>query len=181
MENEQTVNEVNGEINNDDIVDDNNNNDNIVLQQETENELKEAFDMFDRDNDGLIDKNDLANILKCFNIDLPETQIIQLIKEHQSQTSNASTKHINYDSFKAIIDSSLNISLAEEELIQAFSSFNSNEDGIIPLSQFKLIITQCLPSLSENDLNDIIKEATECSNDGFINYIEFSKKIINYK
>ena len=105
MENEQTVNEVNEERNNDDIVDDNNNNnnDNIVLQQETENELKEAFDMFDRDNDGLIDKNDLANILKCFNIDLPETQIIQLINEHQSQTSNASTKQITTCTIKIAI------------------------------------------------------------------------------
>ena len=47
-------------------------------------EYWEAFELFDKDGDGTISTGELKNLLRCFDVDLPDDKVQQLIEKHDS-------------------------------------------------------------------------------------------------
>ena len=48
-------------------------------------EYWEAFELFDKDGDGTISTGELKNLLRCFDVDLPDEKVQQLIDSYDSQ------------------------------------------------------------------------------------------------
>ena len=42
-------------------------------------EYFEAFELFDKDGDGTISTGELKNLLRCFDVDLPDDEVIKII------------------------------------------------------------------------------------------------------
>ena len=42
-------------------------------------EYFEAFELFDKDGDGTISTGELKNLLRCFDVDLPDEEVIKII------------------------------------------------------------------------------------------------------
>ena len=47
-------------------------------------EYWEAFELFDKDGDGTISTGELKNLLRCFDIDLPDDQVQELIANYDN-------------------------------------------------------------------------------------------------
>lgn len=45
-------------------------------------EYWEAFELFDKDGDGTISTGELKNLLRCFDVDLPDEKVQQLIDKY---------------------------------------------------------------------------------------------------
>jgi len=57
------------------------------LTEEQRQEIKEAFDLFDTDKTGTIDYHELKVAIRALGFDIKKMEVIQLIKEYDTQGS----------------------------------------------------------------------------------------------
>ena len=99
-------------------------------------EYREAFNIFDRDGDGHIDKKELATVLRSFGHNLSSAEIDAIMKE--VDTSNNGT--IEFEEFIDIIDKQVHQGDVEDEILDAFRAFDKDQDGKIAGSELAHIL-----------------------------------------
>jgi calmodulin len=144
------------------------------LNDEKLKEYKEAFEMFDRDKNGLINSKELGNILRSLGHEPIEGDLNGLIEEHDSDKDDK----IEFNEFLQIILKYTKDTDIEDELIEAFKVFDKEGNGLIPSSEFKHIMLTLGERLSDDEVEEMIKEA-DYRGEGFINYKEFVKILLS--
>jgi calmodulin len=137
-------------------------------------ELKEAFEMFDRDKDGLINSKELGNILRSLGHDPSEQELTDMIMDVDSNEDG----RIDFNEFMMIMHKRAKESDIEEELIEAFRIFDKEGEGRISCSEFRHIMLTLGERLSEDEVDEMIKEA-DMKGEGIINYKEFAKIMLS--
>jgi calmodulin len=143
-------------------------------QSSHEKELKEYFDMFDRDKDNLINEKELGNILRCLGHDPTEQDLTEMIKE----VDNDSDSKIEFEEFLKIMNNKLKQTETEQELIEAFKIFDKEGKGLISENEFKHIMLSLGEKISEEELEEMMKKA-DPKNQGYVNYKEFAKILLS--
>ena len=141
---------------------------------EREKELKEYFDMFDRDKDGSINEKELGNILRSLGHDPTDQDLTEMLNE----VDNNSDKKIEFDEFCKIMNNKLKQNDAEQELIEAFKIFDREGKGLISENEFKHIMLSLGEKISEEELEEMMKKA-DPDKKGFVNYKQFAKVILS--
>ena len=139
-----------------------------------ENEYKELFAMFDRDEDGLINQNELGKVLRALGQDPSDQDLIDMITDVDKNED----KLIDYEEFLQLVDIKDKDNEAEKELIEAFVIFDREGKGLISNNEFKHIMLSLGEKLSEEEIEEMIKVG-DPNQEGFINYKQFAEKIIN--
>jgi Ca2+-binding EF-hand superfamily protein len=139
------------------------------FNDEKKREYKEAFDMFDRDKNGLVNIKELSNILRSLGHELTDQDMIDL---------NDRDKKYEYEDFLNIMGRINKESDIEDELIEAFKIFDKEGNGHIPSSEFKHIMLTLGERLSEDEIDEMIKEA-DYKDDGYIDYRQFVKILLS--
>ena len=143
-------------------------------QSSHEKELKEYFDMFDRDKDNLINEKELGNILRSLGHDPTEQDLTEMIKE----VDNDSDSKIEFEEFLKIMNNKLKQTETEQELIEAFKIFDKEGKGLISENEFKHIMLSLGEKISEEELEEMMKKAHP-QNQGYVNYKEFAKILLS--
>jgi Ca2+-binding EF-hand superfamily protein len=143
-------------------------------------EFREAFELFDKDQDGCITIDDLAALMKALNFP-PTDQEIQNMKSEVDVDQNGNVDYKEYISLIARRTRDVDM---EEEMVEAFKIFDTNNDGHISKEELKVvmqIIGERLVGepISDEDLNTMWDEA-DTDQDGYIDYDEFCKVINNH-
>ena len=150
------------------------------LNDERKKEYKESFEIFDIKKDGTIPLRDYENVLKLLKINTNEFK--NIINEYNLK----GVETIKLEDFITDINSMENekkliieakVKEDEDQLINAFRSFESNKQGKISINDFKEIL-----KLNENGI--IPKEEEEFlisqfEKDGYIDYLEFINALLN--
>ena len=150
------------------------------LSNERKKEYKESFEIFDIKKDGTIPLRDYENVLKLLKINTNEFK--NIINEYNLK----GIETIKFEDFITDINSMENEKKLiieekekedEDQLINAFRSFESNKQGKISINDFKEIL-----KLNENGM--IPKEEEEFlisqfEKDGYIDYLEFINALLN--
>ena len=150
------------------------------LNDERKKEYKESFEIFDIKKDGTIPLRDYENVLKLLKINTNEFK--NIINEYNLK----GVETIKLEDFITDINSMENEKKLiieakakedEDQLINAFRSFESNKQGKISINDFKEIL-----KLNENGM--IPKEEEEFlisqfEKDGYIDYLEFINALLN--
>ena len=150
------------------------------LNDERKKEYKESFEIFDLKKDGTIPLRDYENVLKLLKINTNEFK--NIINEYNLK----GVETIKLEDFITDINSMENEKKLiieekekedEDQLINAFRSFESNKQGKISINDFKEIL-----KLNENGI--IPKEEEEFlisqfEKDGYIDYLEFINALLN--
>ena len=150
------------------------------LNDERKKEYKESFEIFDIKKDGTIPLRDYENVLKLLKINTNEFK--NIINEYNLK----GVETIKLEDFITDINSMENEKKLiieekekedEDQLINAFRSFESNKQGKISINDFKEIL-----KLNENGI--IPKEEEEFlisqfEKDGYIDYLEFINALLN--
>ncbi len=136
-------------------------------------ELKEAFDMFDRDKDGLINYNELGNVLKSQGFNPTNQELIEMIGDVDENEDDK----INFEEFLILMHSRLKKADIENELNEAFSVFDKNGSGIITVKEFKRIMSSLGDKICEEEVDEIIQKV-DPKNRGYINYKDLTKIIV---
>ena len=137
-------------------------------------ELKEAFTMFDRDKDGLINYNELGNVLKSQGFTPTNQELLEMIADVDENEDDK----INFEEFLILMHSRLKKADIENELNEAISVYDKNGSGLISVREFKRIMSALGEKIYEEEIDEIIQKV-DPKNRGYINYRDLTKIIVD--
>ncbi|CAI8507972.1 unnamed protein product [Hanseniaspora opuntiae] len=117
------------------------------LTEEQIQEFKEAFTLFDKDNNGTISKQELSTVMRSLGIEFSE--------------------------FLTLMSRQLKQNDSEMELLEAFKVFDKNGDGYISSAELKHVLTSIGEKLSDAEVDEILKEVAD--GQGQINIEQFAE------
>jgi calcium-binding protein CML len=153
--------------------------------------LDEVFQIFDRDSDGVINRQDLMDSFNNFGLGLSASDIQKIMKLIDSNRDGA----IEMNEFRRVFERELEIKDQTKgfklnwkdelfnkinnavktyglDLSEAFASFDKNHDGRISKSEFIDVFREMGVSLTK-DQTDELWNSMNSDRDGFISYVEF--------
>ncbi|KAF7282625.1 ecdysone-induced protein 63F 1 [Rhynchophorus ferrugineus] len=150
-----------------------------IKKEFSEKELKElrtAFDLLDRNQDGKVTTREFKIMLNNLGIDVKEKVVEELIKN----ASHAGKELIDENDFlkfvKQIQDLCPIKNNSEDEelnLLAAFKVFDLDNDGYITKDELRIAMEMIDEDITEEQLSHIM-EIADTDKDGKINYKEFS-------
>ncbi|KAG5683701.1 hypothetical protein PVAND_012967 [Polypedilum vanderplanki] len=138
------------------------------LTEEQVAEFKEVFMLFDKDEDGSITMAELAVVMRSMGQRPTETELRNMVND-VDQNDNGM---IEFNEFLQMMSKKMREGDSEDELKEAFKCFDKNNDGLISSSELRRVMTNLGEKLSEEEVDDMIKEA-DMDGDGQVNYNEF--------
>ena len=130
-------------------------------------ELREAFNIFDKDSDGAIALDKLILLLKS----LKQNPTQNEIKELAETFGNLK---INFNQFLIIMAKRIQKKNIDEDKYfrSLFDVMDRNKNGKISLEEIKYLISHSNVDISDEDIKFLTKEA-DSDGDGLISYDEF--------
>ena len=144
------------------------------LTEEQIAEFKEAFQIFDKDGDGLITTKELGTVMRSLGQNLSEDELKAMIEEVDTDKSGT----IDFQEFLGLMAWKMKESGIEEELIEAFKVFDRDGNGLISAHELRFVMSTSGEELSEEDIEEMIREADE-NGDGYIDYEEFVRMMMS--
>ena len=136
-------------------------------------ELNEAFKMFDRDKDGLINYIELGYVLKSQGFNPTNQELIEMISDVDENEDD----QISFEEFLILMHSRLKKSDIENELNEAFNAYDKSGKGVISVKEFKKIINILGDKVCDEEVDEIIQKV-DPRNKGYIDYKELTKMIV---
>ncbi|VVT46158.1 uncharacterized protein SAPINGB_P001075 [Magnusiomyces paraingens] len=128
--------------------------------------IKEAFSLFDKDNDGYITTKELGTVMRSLGQNPSQSELQDMISEANSNGL------IDFPEFLTLMARMLKESDSEEEIREAFRVFDRDGNGFISTAELRHVMTSIGEKLTEDEVNEMIKEA-DADGDGQIDYNEF--------
>lgn len=138
------------------------------------NELREAFEIFDRDQDGYLTIKELAEIMRNLGNAPSEGEIQDMIAEVDIDGNGS----INFQEFISLMARRMRDGDLEDEMKQVFKLFDRDGNGLIGHSELKSLMIGIGEKITDDEVKDMILEADK-DGDGFISYQEFKSIIEN--
>lgn len=140
-----------------------------------EKELKEAFDEFDYDKSGTIDKEEFANFMQKLGYKPTLVEIQEMIDEVDKDKNGC----ISFDEFKYLMTKTIKDDFTVNSSIEAFSVFDTNKTGKITRNELINILGMKGESiLTTTEILELMKNITFGENDE-INYADFVKTTLD--
>ena len=136
-------------------------------------ELNEAFRMFDRDKDGLINYIELGYVLQSQGFNLSNQELIDMISDVDENEDDK----ITFEEFLILMHSRLKKADIENELNEAFNAYDKSGKGVISVKEFKKIINILGDKVCDEEVDEIIQKV-DPRNKGYIDYKELTKIIV---
>ena len=146
---------------------------NTVLSEEQISSIKEAFSLFDKDGDGIIDINLLGVLVRSLNQYPTEAEIDDMKREVDPE----STSKIDFPEFLSLMARKIKDIDPEEELLEAFKILDKNNNGYINAQELAYNLTNSGERFTQEEANEMIKEGVDLSGSDKIDYEEFIKVI----
>ena len=163
----------------------------ITLNPEQEDELREAFDLFDRDGDQSIAAAELHVVMQAIgrNMDLAEVEAnIKRIKKERMTESEAGSDEsdeedceLNLDEFISFISKEMLDNEVKEELVEAYRKFSGSDnltDGFTREQLRDTMKSYGVRHLSTEEFNLLFDE-TDADGDGLINFDDFVRMMMS--
>ncbi|KAL4821478.1 hypothetical protein BDW67DRAFT_150843 [Aspergillus spinulosporus] len=127
-------------------------------------EIREAFQVLDRDNDGFVDKDDVADVLS--NVGLDTSSLSQFFPPGGAST-------INFPTFLNTLSQLLSQLSSRQELLNALAAFDEDDSGQIDVEELRDALLHTAPEDGERPLTE--REVNEALN-GFTSRRAFGGK-----
>lgn len=122
---------------------------------------REAFQIFDADNDGFISTAELKKTMKTVGAELTDEEVVDVLKE-----SGADHGRISFNDFCRLmnIGQKMRAKMAEtdeeDDMRHAFELFDRDRDGRISAMEMKTALASFGVTLSDQNVAELIAEAT---------------------
>eukprot|EP00300_Choanocystis_sp_HF-7_P039787 c6105_g1_i1.p1 GENE.c6105_g1_i1~~c6105_g1_i1.p1 ORF type:complete len:165 (-),score=41.42 c6105_g1_i1:598-1056(-) len=141
----------------------------ISLSDERRNEFREAFDLFDRNRDGLITADELADALQSLGCPSSEQEIQDMIHEVDTKGRGA----IGFNEFLAVMAQRTPKKGIEEEIRDTFKVFDPKGKGYLePAELIRVMASLGEPLKDLEEAEDLIM-ANDFDGDGKLSYNDF--------
>ena len=120
-------------------------------------EIKEIFDLFDKNATGRVNTTELGTIVRALNLNPTESEIIDMIKRlDPSQTGTFTLKQLQdliRDKEREKEADSL------KDLVEALNVFDSDHDGLLTADEFKVAMMTMGEKMQEHEIDEIINDS----------------------
>merc|ERR1711993_191823 len=131
-------------------------------------EFKEAFSLFDKDNNGIITIEELEVTMKSLGQNPTETELRDMINEVDADDNGT----IDFPEFLTMMARKMKDTDSEEEIREAFRVFDKDGNGFISAAELRHVMTNLGEKLTDEEVDEMIREA-DIDGDGQVNYEEF--------
>ena len=140
------------------------------LNEEDICELKEAFNIFDVNSDGTIDKEKLFLLLFSLKQYMSKEELEEILKSQEL----GNFEQINFDQFLKIMGKRINVKKTDEDTYfrNLFDIMDRNKNGMISIHEIRYIILHSNENISEKDL-ELLMNSVDSDGDGLISFEEF--------
>ncbi|KAK2588646.1 hypothetical protein KPH14_006412 [Odynerus spinipes] len=139
-------------------------------------ELREAFQLFDFNRDGIIDLEDLKfTFVTMGRPDVSEEHLKQMLSEMPSP--------VNFDSFVSVFGRKVTEMDPEEVFTAALSTWDMRDTGMIPEEKIRDDLQKFGDKFTLKDVDSALEEAPVYLQDGnaMIDYVKFSNNICGFR
>jgi calmodulin len=133
-------------------------------------EIKEAFNVFDKDNDGFITIKELATVMRSLGHNPSQDELNELINVYDKDHSGT----IDFAEFSELMENKMRETALAEEFMETFKVFDRDGNGLLSGQELKYVMAIVGESLSDQEIDEFIAQA-DLDGDGLISYEEFVK------
>ncbi|CAH8630803.1 unnamed protein product [Dicrocoelium dendriticum] len=145
------------------------------LTEETLVEYRQAFDALDMNNTGKISTLDVAMLMRKLGLMPSNLEVEELIVEVDKE-KNSALEGISFEQFCTMAAWKYNETYTETEIIDAFRTFDLENNGFIPASDLRHALCQMGERLNDDEVDAMIEMAQD--EEGNIYYEDFVRKIM---
>ncbi|XP_073284118.1 calmodulin-like protein 3 [Primulina huaijiensis] len=133
-------------------------------------ELKRVFQMFDRNGDGRITKEELNESLENIGILIPDKELSQMIEKIDVNLDGC----VDIDEFGNLYGNIVDERHEEEDMREAFDVFDRDRDGFISVDELKYVLGSLglKPGGGAEDCKKMIMKV-DVDGDGLVDFKEF--------
>jgi calmodulin len=137
-------------------------------------EIKEAFGLYDTDNDGLINIEQLECAYKCLGLNLQQSELHDIFEDYSVDNNKTKINFINFVNYLKSRSKNFDI---EIELMECFKSFDKDGDGKINKKEMKYLLLSIGEKLKDEEIDEIVS-IVDTTGDGVITYKDFVKILL---
>lgn len=152
---------------------------NITIQELTEDqqqEIKEAFDLFDTDGSGTIDAKELKVAMRALGFEPRRDELRDLLTEAAGAAVEVAGGDeiavITFPQFLQLMTKKMSERDTREEMLKAFRLFDDDETGKISFKNLKRVAMELGENMTDAELQEMIDEADR-DGDGEVGEEEF--------
>mmetsp|Transcript_6082 Transcript_6082/g.19186 ORF Transcript_6082/g.19186 Transcript_6082/m.19186 type:complete len:154 (+) Transcript_6082:212-673(+) len=138
------------------------------LSERDQAELKEAFDLFDREKSGKLNCHELKVLMRALGFQVKKKDVIKMI--HDIEPSNEG--YIDFPLYSQLMAERYAERDPEEEIMKAFQLFDNDGSGKISLKNMRHVAQELGEDLADEELQAMIEEFDR-DQDGEISQEEF--------
>ena len=151
------------------------------LTEAQQDEVKEAFKLFDSNGSGIIEVKDLTVALRALGFEPKKDEIKALINDLNSNNAGRDRDrekekdgHVNIDfnDFLDIMTTKMSEGDSEDELKKAFILFSQNKE-MIEFEDLKHIAKELGENMSDDELKEMMFEANKVDREGMVSRQDF--------
>eukprot|EP01087_Luapelamoeba_hula_P018064 TRINITY_DN5770_c0_g1_i1.p1 TRINITY_DN5770_c0_g1~~TRINITY_DN5770_c0_g1_i1.p1 ORF type:complete len:147 (-),score=37.40 TRINITY_DN5770_c0_g1_i1:25-465(-) len=142
------------------------------VQEDTADELRKAFALFDKDKDGRVNIQELGRLMRHMSFNPTFAELEESLKTHGSAGLMDTTSFVN------MMASGAQDTDNEKELVEAFQVFDKDGKGFISVMELRHVLGNMGEKLPESEVEQMLREA-HISGDGIVSYAEFVRSMLN--
>lgn len=135
-------------------------------------EFKEAFQIYDKDSDGLINLEELETVLRSLGSNIAEHKLKTFFQSLDLEENGS----ISFKEFLILMASQVNDVIEESDLIDAFKTFDPENSGKISAQELRTLLMSCPEFRDDSEIQDILEQA-DVEKTGQVDYYEFIKLV----
>ena len=144
------------------------------VPEELMKQYKDAFKIFDNNKDGVIDKEEFAEVTKSIGMDqTPES--IQIMIDTIGKDDQ-----VTFNQFLGVMSGKMKDMDTEAEVLEAFEAFDQDKTGSVDAKELENALSIFCPQLSDAERASLINEAGGGGEGGKIQYDAFVKKLFDF-
>lgn len=141
------------------------------LSEEQRQEVREAFELFDSDKNGLIDAHEMKVAMRALGFEAKREEVLRMMEE-VSARDHTGQLLINLQDFTDLMTDKIAQRDPRQEMLKAFQLFSDGPQGRISLRSLRRVARELGETLSDDELQAMIDEFDK-DQDGEINAEEF--------
>merc|ERR1712084_89609 len=138
------------------------------LGEEQVMEIKDAFDLFDKDRSGEITVGEMLDAMRSLGYDTEHGEAAEHVKSLDKDGSGA----LEFNEFYDLLTARFSENTTKEELQRVFKLFDTDNTGSISVANMRAIADQVGDQVSDDELGDIVLK-NDMDNDGKLTFEDF--------